>query len=312
MKNKYWYYPVDDKGHEAYSPVGRDLKAYSSFCGVWNSLSVCKNVDGHKDAFLDGADCSGKVVVRHNHYWCNSPRCCVCFIHGYSSRQARRTVGRLNEGSKRGLGEAEHIIASPCVADRDLPEPILRKKIRQALLDRGVSGSALVFHGYRVNEERGVLEWSPHYHGLGFIENGYPCRDCEKTCSDFRNCTGFVNRSYRCFERDGYIVKVKGKRKTLVGSAWYELNHATIRQGVKRFHCVTYFGSLSYSKFKSEKVKTEISCPACGEEMVKSIHVGKRPIVKDVRDAGYHSRFVDDEFDGDMPNYIDRESPRVG
>jgi hypothetical protein len=85
------------------------------------------------------------------------------------------------------------------------------------------------------------------------------------------------------------------------------MNHATIRVGLKRFHCVNWFGVCGYNNFKGGKLKGgSIPCSACGEEMVRSVHVGKRRIVKDLGDVGYKSVFVDDEFDeGGEPNYVE-------
>ena len=40
--------------------------------------------------------------------------------------------------------------------------------------------------------------------------------------------------------------------------------------------------------------------------MVRSVHVGKRRIVKDLGSVGYESVFVDDEFDEcGEPNYVE-------
>ena len=308
LNNKYWFLPIDNKGHEDYQPVGRGLKS-SEFCGRWAGFSVCKNVEAHKGVFLAGMDCTDKVVVRHNHMWCNKPSCPVCFIRGWAVREAHSIEGRVLEGERRGLGMVEHVTVSPKVADRDLPESVLRVKCRKALLDRGVEG-CMIFHGFRENKERECLEWSPHYHVLGFVVGREKCRGCKRVC--FRGCGGFVDRNYRCGEEDGYLVKVHGKRKTVVGTAWYLLNHATIGVGLKRFHAVTWFGSCSYRKFKSEKVKAENLCAACGGEMARCFHIGKRHVVKDIGSADYVPLFVDDEFDeSGEPNYVDAVDGRV-
>jgi len=87
------------------------------------------------------------------------------------------------------------------------------------------------------------------------------------------------------------------------------LNHATVRVGLKRFHVGTWFGKIGYNNLKGKRVKVEVGvvpCPACGEEMVRSVHVGKRCIVKDLGDVGYESVFVDEEFDEfGKPNYVE-------
>jgi hypothetical protein len=220
-------------------------------------------------------------------------------------------AGRVLEGERLGLGKPEHIIVSPSPADANFQEDVIRPICRKALLVRGVWGGCMMFHGYRIDKKRHCLAWGAHYHVVGFIEGGYTCRDCTKTCS--KGCGGFVDRSYRCNEKDGCIVKVEGERKTIVGTAWYQAHHCTIRLGVRRFHVVTWYGVCGNRKYKSEKLKAEALCPACEGDMTTSVHVGSRHIVKDIGSPEYRSVFTDVEFDGDsLPNYIDSVgSPRV-
>lgn len=294
LKNPYWMLPVDDAGHEDFMPVGRGVQS-STLCGAHRSFSVCYNVEGHKGKFLDGVDCTDKVIVRHNHMWCNKASCPVCFIRGWSVNRARSVESRLLEGEKRGFGKVEHVMVSIAVADRGLSESAMRKKCRDALKDRGIIGGCMIFHGYRIDHERQVLVWSVHYHGLGFIEGGYACRGCTK--KDCAGCNGFEARTRECFKKDGCIVKVLAERKTVFGTAWYQLNHATVRVGIKRFHAVTWLGNCAKRKFKSAKVKAEILCPICKDAMVKSIHMAKRHIEKDIGHPEYVPVFADGQFD---------------
>jgi hypothetical protein len=295
LTNKYWFLPVDDKGHENYVPVGRGVKS-SDFCGRWVSFSVCKNVEGH------------------NHMWCTSSSCPICFNRGWSVREAHSITGRVDEAGKRGVGRVEHIVVSPSPIDHDLSESVLREKCRKVLLGRGVIGGCMIFHGFREDKVRGVLAWSPHYHVLGYIEGGYGCRGCDRKNNCLKGCGGFDDRNYNeGFLKDGYLVKVLAERETAYGSAWYQLNHATVRLGVKRFHSVTWFGACSYRKFKAEKVKSENVCPACREEMVRCAYVGKRHIVKDIGSVDYVSLFIDDEFgEGSEANYVEVVGGRGG
>jgi len=311
LKNKYWFLPVDDVGHSNYMPVGRGVKT-SDLCGRWVGYWVCKNVEGHEGVHVGDVDCTNKVVVRHRHLWCNKSSCPICFIRGWSVRDARSIVGRLTEGENRSFGKIEHITVSVAVADRDLPESVLRKRCRDALVDRGVSGACMIFHGFREREDRLALVWSPHYHALGFIEGGFDrCRSCVHNREDCRICDGFKGREVRGFAKDGYLVKIHEERKTVFGTAWYQLNHATVRVGVKRFQSVTWFGNVSYCKFRSEKSKSEVLCPACENEMVRSFYVGDRHIAKDIGDADYVPLFVDDEFNSSgQPNYVDAVGSR--
>jgi hypothetical protein len=116
----------------------------------------------------------------------------------------------------------------------------------------------------------------------------------------------------RGFEKDGYIVKVMGERVTVFGTAWYQLNHASVRVGLKRFHVVTWFGVCGNRKFKSAKLEAEDVCPACNEDMVRCTYWGKRFIARDIGDPSYQKWFVDDEFDeSGLPNYVDAVGGRV-
>ena len=113
----------------------------------------------------------------------------------------------------------------------------------------------------------------------------------------------------RGFEKDGYIVKVMGERKTIFRTAWYQLNHSTIRTNVKRPHACTWFGVCSYRRLKVTVEKKKALCPICGEELVKLRYLGVRRIVKAKGECGYVGSFVDDLVDGDgSPNWVEAPS----
>ncbi len=161
---------------------------------------------------------------------------------------------------------------------------------------------------------RGVLVWNPHYHILGFIAGGFDvCRDCVHELGDCRSCSSFNGREVRGFEKDGYIVKVMGKRKTIFGTAWYQLNHSTIRTSVKRPHACTWFGVCSYRKLKVKVEKKKEFCPICGEELVKLHHLGARRIVKERDSPEFVVSFIDDLVDSDgSPNWCEAPSGSCG
>ena len=314
FKNPYWVLPVDDIGHADYVPVGRGVKS-SPLCGKHVGVSVCKNVEGHKGLFLGTDDATGKVVSRHRHMWCHRSLCPTCFIRGWSVRGARSIESRLEEGVKRGLGKVEHVMVSVAVADRNLSEYSMRKKCRDVLFDRGVVGGCMIFHGYRVDKERGVLVWSPHYHVLGFILGGFDrCRECVHSREDCASCDGFKGREVRGYAKDKYLVKVfdereksyYGDKRNIFGTAFYQLNHATVRVGIKRFHAVTWFGVCSNRMYATPKVVSEVTCPLCGDVMVRSVYVGKRHLVKDVGHPDYAPVELFNEFgENGEPNFID-------
>lgn len=132
----------------------------------------------------------------------------------------------------------------------------------------------MIFHGFRFNLRKHWY-WSPHLHVLGFIAGGYGrCRSCKKKC--FKGCGGWRDRNYRAFEKDGCVVKVMGKRKTVGGTAWYQLNHASTHMTKKRFHVAVWFGVCSYRKLKLTKEKKKSLCVICGNELVKLRYSGDK------------------------------------
>ena len=310
LKSPYWFLPVDDVGHEEFAPVGRGERS-SLTCGSWRSYSMCDNTEGHKGKSLNGVDCTDKLIIKHNHLWCNKSSCNVCFIRGWSVNRARSVEARLLEGERRGYGEIYHCMVSVPVADRSLSESAMRKKARLALKNRGMSGGVLIYHGFRIDKQRQVLTWSCHYHYLGFIKGGYECRDCTK--SDCSGCNGFEARTREWFKKDGCIVRVFAERKTVFGTAWYQINHATIRLGVKRFHAITYWGNCAKHVFKSPKVKAQSVCPVCDSDMVKAMYMGKKRIVKDIGHRDYVPIFAFERLDenGEL-NFIPIRGSRVG
>jgi len=318
LDNPYWCWPVESKGHENYVPVGRGMRT-SPMCGLWRRFRVCDNVEAHGGVVLKGVDYTGKVAVAHEHLWCHKPSCPVCFIRGWSVRLAQAMAARLEVASERGFGEIEHITVSPAPLEHGLPESVLREKCRLAALVRGVLGGDFIFHGYRMDRVRHVLAWSPHYHGLVFIRGGFDvCRDCSHERGDCASCSFFKGREVREFAKDHYLVKVFEKRETVVGTAFYQLNHATIRVGVKRFHVVTHFGVCANRKLKGRKFAAVHECPVCKSvgvcsEMVESAYKGKEFIARDIGDSRYRKLFAFDQFDASgSPNFVALGRGRAG
>jgi len=84
---------------------------------------------------------------------------------------------------------------------------------------------------------------------------------------------------------DGYYVKVLGKRKTVFGTAWYQLNHSSIDVTKKRFHVATWFGVCSYRKMKVTVEKRKALCPICQHELVDLHYFGNKQLCMHERDS---------------------------
>jgi hypothetical protein len=266
--------------HGGFSLVGNG-NVTNSRCGTFGSYWGCLRVELHDKITLDGHNHKGKVHVQKVFNSCDKPSCPLCYKMGWAVREAGKIEARLKEGSKR-FGEVQHIIVALPPKYWGLTYEDLRKLCLTVLLSRGVVGGATIFHGFRYNNaeearQKGVRMgwyWSPHFHVLGFILGGYGrCRACAH-CR--RGCGGFVDRNYRLNEKDGCYVKVKGKRKTVGGTAWYQLNHATLRTDVKRPHVVTWFGVCSYRKLKVSPELRRRFCPICQHELERLRYFGSK------------------------------------
>ena len=154
-----------------------------------------------------------------------------------------------------GLGDAEHIISSVPKSDYSLSFEKLKAKNQRILESRGVLGGISIFHLQRFRNEKEAKEqnkpfgWyvSPHWHTVGWVRGGYQkCRSCDNCWKDILDggmhvketekcmvCDGFEGRTRRQFMKEGgifgekngkgWIVKVKGKRKSIRATLFYQL-----------------------------------------------------------------------------------------
>lgn len=288
LNNAYWRLPVDPLAPAEYMPVGRG-PVTCSLCGTWTSFQVCSHTDLHKGEIYCGVDFTGKLVVVNQHLFCNKSSCPICFLRGWSQRTARSLANRLKVGVERGFGDVEHITVSVSDKDKNLPEIVFREKCRVALLIRGVLGGCMIFHGYRIDRNRQLLVWSPHYHTMGFISGGFNvCRECVHERGDCYSCHSFKGREAREYAKDGYLVKVLAKRKNVVGTIFYQLHHSTLKVSMRRFHIVTWFGLMGNRKLSSgRKPKAAFPCPVCGSEMEKKHYMGDSVIPRNLGDPEY-------------------------
>jgi hypothetical protein len=122
---------------------------------------------------------------------------------------------------------------------------------------------------------------------------------CFKGCSKFNDLAFWASEKYGCITKIAEDERgVRGERKTLGDTAWYQLNHATIRTDVKRLHCCTWFGVVSYRKLKIKAGKKKVLCPLCEHELVKLWCFGSKVFVLD-RDSPYFERKAWDDLEED-------------
>jgi len=257
--------------------VGHGEVTNPNTCGKHVTTKGCLRVEKHNVTILGGKSFDGKVYFRRHPLYCYKSSCPVCYKHGWAVREAGRIESRTKEASKQ-FGLAEHIVLSVPLRDYHLSFKALRRKTVEVAKKRGVVGGCLIFHGFRYKRHKGWY-FSPHFHCIGFVLGGYAeCRNCKRkydcTVKGSYECGGFVARSYKEHKKDGFICKVLGARKTIFGTAWYQLNHSTYDSSVKNFHVATWFGVCSYRKLKvTPEVHKEL-CPICQSELVDIRYTG--------------------------------------
>jgi len=254
-------------------------------CGQFLGWAGCLNVEEHNHSTLDGVDHTGNIYVKRVFHSCDKPECKICFKKGWAIREAGKAESRLKEAAKH-FGVGEHIIDSVPLSDYGLPFEKLKDNSLKAMSARHYIGGIMIFHAQRFANcteaaRKGIpagWRYSPHFHYLGFLDGGYgSCRGCHKSHQECWGCKGFEGLTRRLNVTDGHIVKVKGARKTIFGSLWYQMNHMTIIHGKVRTHTVTWNGVCSYKKLKLQKedrIKRDV-CPICGHDLVPVEYVGE-------------------------------------
>jgi hypothetical protein len=244
---------------------------------------------------LDGVNHKGKTFFVKRFRSCDKPGCFICYKR-WAQRQARHGEERIKV-LERELGmKAQHIIWSCKVDDYALSFEKLRAKMRRDLKACGVIGGYEIFHMERFAnwyeaKVKGLPQgWriSLHFHIIGFIEGGYNrCRGCRKPKVECLKCGGFDGRARRVHfgyvdgrgrkhEGDGAIIKVKEERKTIWGTLYYQLNHSTIRVGVKRQNVGRWFGVAGKRKLKlKNEDRFRYKCPICLHDMIHGRFVGE-------------------------------------
>lgn len=257
----------------------------NSECGKFKRFDGCLNVELHNAVRWFYPDLpKDSVYVRSIYHSCDKPTCPVCFKFGWAPRAVSRMEKRLQEASK-SYGLVEHIVASVPAELYGLSLEALRKIAVKILANRGVIGGSMIFHGFRYANRKEAARkglpfgwrWNPHFHVLGFVGGeGYGrCRTCKG--ADCYACGGFEGMTMREHKKDGWIVKVLEKRKTVGGTCWYQLNHCSIRRGSKKSHAATWFGVCSYRKLKlinGKDVGTKHKCPLCGGDLFRVRYLG--------------------------------------
>lgn len=201
-----------------------------------------------------------KAAVKHYYEAyrrsCLRAECPTCY-ESWSGREAGRIAHRLSKFSK---NKVIHVVLSP---SHHFDVEKLKKDCLRLARRAGIYGGAVIVHpfvrrcafcGSNIDHEFNSCfscggtsfkwSWKPHFHVLGF---------------------GWVRNTVQIYNETGVVIKNLGVRKTVVGTALYQLSHAGIK---KKKHTVTWFGKLTYRAFKCLPLeKPKHLCPICKEEL---------------------------------------------
>jgi hypothetical protein len=236
--------PKEISAHHGFWELVGQRPATNSYCGRFLNFKICNRTELHAQSTLDGVSHAGQVFVHKVHRSCGNPQCSVCCFSGWAKKEADHIAQRIEVASKR-FGQPQHLAISPPESDWGLAEfhnDKFRVKVKNLLSEVGVVGGCLIFHGFKYANfqesiEKDVLfgwRWSPHIHSIAFILGGYGrCRNCSSVAKFGRSkclsCDGFEGRVRRSYEKNKYIIKCMGERITFFGTAWYQLNHSSIK-----------------------------------------------------------------------------------
>lgn len=253
---------------------------------VIGRFNGCLNVPGHAQVKLDGLDTSGKVYIKAVRRNCGRFECPVCY-ETWVAKGAKRIEHRFTEytemrthawaGFKLYPKHVTISIPPGSVTQIELEGDMsqYRAKVRKMLGRVGVHGGVLLYHPYRwrcwecgTNRKMGRKDcpkcggvsfnkyFSPHFHviGVGFM--------------DYREVK-------RVHVETGWIIKnINGGARSVFRTAQYQLSHCARKPGGRAY---TWFGTLSYIKFKAGKYRDEGEpCPICGAFLVPVRYVGPR------------------------------------
>jgi hypothetical protein len=211
-------------------------------CGQW-AWRGCLDHKAHGD---------GKIRAQTYQLCCFRASCPKC-----SGKWAKRSTARILErlkASKKNQKFLKHVVVSPPTWLQHKPIEELRKQARIMAKRAGIEGGLDIVHPFRKKGKDWYL--SPHFHYLAF---------------------GWVSATDDIFQKNGWLVKNIGIRENPIGTVMYLLSHAGVK---KRRHTITWFGELSYSKLKIEKVDFHIKCPDCDANFQRLICFRKGWVVK--------------------------------
>ena len=214
-------------------------------CGTF-FMKGCLNVSEHPDNLA-----VFKPMVNR----CFSPQCPEDWL-SWAMREADRIADRI--GHVKGLGKPIHYMESVPKALWYVCKNNLTAFAYRIGRKVGFLGGSVIYHPFREKGRRWYF--SPHFHFIGF---------------------GFIDgkKVAETYKTSGWICKNLGVRKSVYGTAFYQLTHCGVWYGTGKRHSVTWCGVCSYNKLNIPKPPLDqLVCPYCGKSMERLDWVGSEPM----------------------------------
>jgi len=215
-------------------------------CGEF-FMKGCLNTQGHPDNL---------VVFKPMKKQCFDPKCPEDW-KAWALREARRIEYRLEYAHEKhpNWGPIKHHVISVPKKDWHLSKDEMCKKAYEVAKRTNFIGGSSIYHAFRETPD-GRWYFSPHLHFIGFGYNRFSAEE---------------------FKRSGWISHNEGVRKTVIGTAFYQLTHCGVWYGKGKKSSVTWFGLLSYNKLLDVPKKDllcQVVCPYCGQPLEHLIWKG--------------------------------------
>jgi len=217
----------------------------------------CKRIHGPLN------EAKGKAYVKVVKRNCGRLRCPKC-LDKVTSNKARKITKRLKAWKVDRL-TIKHIIVSPDNYSKNTPEIVIdkivfqdykeiKKKAYKLMKRCGVLGGVMIVHPFRCNDFHRYEKPGLHFHILGY-----------------GNVRG--NKVKETFEKEKWIIKNKGKRKSVFVTAKYILGHCGVSE---KYSTINWFGCCSYNKLRVRINDKHPGCIYCGEELLQMAYTQKK------------------------------------
>jgi predicted nucleic acid-binding Zn ribbon protein len=276
----------------------------SAWCGEIR-LRDCRNVAGHDKTDLDEVNWKGRYVIELYRASCGKISCPIDYEKAIA-KMAIKVEWKFRHLPN--VAYVKHVVASVPAHLYHLGAKKLRILAIAVFKDRGLADGMVIYHpwrqkcaqcgaevetlfGEKVCVECGspftIWVYEPHHHSIG----------CGKIIG---------SRVKAGYEKDGWVVKNFGIRKSIRATIQYQLSHCGVADG---FSNIVWFGKFAHPKHAVPPLPAEKhDCPICGQGMGKPL---LDPFMVRLMKSGYMDNLKEGFYSAD-PEMFDYWDPWNG